>query len=144
MNRLKLIFNQTLMVSTAILFGLGLKAAFDCFVYGDADISWQWYIPLTIIFTGFLCSVPSVIFLDDEKTSKTGIRIRCLLHFLALFGVVSLCGRLFGWYSSLTEFLFIAVMYILIYLFVWIATYWLMKKSDNKINEALNEVRDEE
>ena len=132
------------MISTAILFGLGLEAVINRFLYGDMQIIWEWYNPLTIIFTGFLCSVPTVILLDSERSSKAGVFVKIGLHFLVVLGVVSLCGRLFGWYQSLSGFLLLALMYILIYLFVWIATYWLVKTNDNKINKALNEVRDEE
>jgi hypothetical protein len=144
MNRLKLIFNQTLMISTGILFGLGIKALI-AYISGDqVEISWQWFIPLSIVFTGFLCAIPSVIFLDDEDPFHMHISVKITLHFLAILGVVSICGRLFGWYSDFKEWLAIAVMYVIIYFFVWVATFWLAKSDENKINNALNDIHDEE
>ncbi|MBR5419713.1 MAG: DUF3021 domain-containing protein [Lachnospiraceae bacterium] len=144
MNRIKLIFNQTLMISTAILFGLGIQACAAAVLYGDKQIVWDWYTPFTIIFTGFLCSIPSVIFLEEGETEKSHFFVKVVLHFFAILGVVSLCGKLFGWYSSLRDYLWILLMYVVIYFFVWGATYWLIKKDENKINKALEEFRDEE
>ena len=49
MNRCKLIFNQTLMVSTAILFGLGIEELIEYLGSGDEWMNWQWYIPLGLL-----------------------------------------------------------------------------------------------
>lgn len=144
MNRIKLIFNQTLMISTAILFGLGIEAMIYAVFFDELEIVWDWYIPFTIIFTGFLCSIPSVIFLEDGVMEKSSFSVKVVLHFFALLGVVSLCGRQFGWYSTLNAYLWILIMYIVIYIFVWIATYWLAKNDENRINKALKDVQDEE
>ena len=61
MKKAKIIFNQTLMISTGILFGLGIQSLIGC-INGSGDhIRWPWHIPLTIIFTGFgmlLCPAP--------------------------------------------------------------------------------------
>ena len=118
MNRLKLIFSQTLMISTGILFGLGIQGMIDMVAHEDVTIVWEWYIPFSIIFTGFLCSIPSVIFLDDEGIAKLKFSIKVTIHFLAMLGVVSICGKLFGWYTELREYLYILAMYVVIYFFV--------------------------
>ncbi|MCR4791396.1 MAG: DUF3021 domain-containing protein [Lachnospiraceae bacterium] len=144
MNRLKLIFNQTLMISTGILFGLGIQALLARLCGEQTEVSWQWFIPLSIVLTGFLCAIPSVIFLDEEDPFGLHISVKITLHFLAILGVVSLCGRLFGWYDSFSEWLVIAVMYVIIYAFVWAATFWLAKSDANKINDALKDMQDEE
>ncbi|MBR3524476.1 MAG: DUF3021 family protein [Lachnospiraceae bacterium] len=144
MNRIKLIFNQTLMISTGILFGLGVQALLYAVFFDDTQIIWPWYTPFAIIFTGFLCSLPSVIFLEEEGTETLGFKLKLVLHFFAILGVVSLCGRLFGWYSTLRAYLAIVVMYVVIYVFVWVATYWLIRKDENRINKALEDLRDEE
>ncbi len=144
MNRIKLIFNQTLMISTGILFGLGIQAMLESFLHNDVTIVWEWYIPFSIIFTGFLCSIPSVVFLDDEGMTKLNFSVKVAIHFFAILGVVSLCGKLFGWYMELSEYLHIVIMYVIIYFFVWVATFWLAKKDEDKINNALKDVMDEE
>ena len=60
MKRCKIIFNQTLMISTGILFGLGIQELIRWLAGGITEIRWPWYIPLTIIFTGLLCSLASL------------------------------------------------------------------------------------
>ena len=128
------------MISTGILFGLGIQGMFDVILRGDATIVWDWYIPFTII----LCSIPSVIFLEEDGMAGLSFSLKVVIHFFALLGVVSLCGRLFGWYTELGEYLYIAGMYVVIYFFVWVATFWLAKKDEDRINNALKDVMDEE
>ena len=57
---------------------------------------------------------------------------------------MSLSGHFCGWYSNLSEYLIIVIMYIIIYAFVWIATVWMLKVDEKKINDAISEIRDEE
>ena len=142
MNKLKLIFNQTLMISTGILFGLGIQAFFGAILSNDTQIIWDWYTPFSIVFTGFLCSIPSVFLTLENDVKETRFILRLVIHFITLLGVVSLCSKLFHWYSSLTEYLWIVLMYVVIYFFVWVATYWLAKNDENKINKALKDISD--
>lgn len=144
MNRAKLIFNQTLMVSTAILFGMGVRTAVLFVTTGEYMISWQWYIPLSIVAVGFLCALVSLILYEDSMGAKVNMRLRICLHCLLVFAIVSLSGYFFGWYTNLTEYLLIVVMYIIIYAFVWISTAWMLKADEKKINDAISEIRDEE
>lgn len=144
MNKAKLIFNHTLMISTAILFGLGVRTAVMFFATGSYMINWEWYIPLSIIAVGFLCSLASLLLYDDPAISRANMRVRICLHFLLVLAIVSISGCFFGWYSDLAGYLLILIMYILIYAFVWISTVWMLRTDEKKINEAINEIRDEE
>lgn len=144
MNKMKLVFSQTLMISTAILFGIGIQSALQALFSEDVYIVWEWYIPFSVILTGFFCSLPSVLITGYENLKKTVIRLRILLHLLSIWGIVSLSGFIFGWYSDFKEWLVISVMYLFIYFFVWIGTWWLSKEDDKKINDALSEIRDKE
>ena len=144
MNRAKLIFNQTLMISTAILFGMGIRTAVHFATADEYMINWQWYIPLSIIAVGFLCALASLILYDDSATGKVNMRVRVCLHCILVLAIVSLSGHFFNWYSSLAEYLIIVIMYIIIYAFVWIATVWMLKVDEKKINDAISEIRDEE
>ena len=144
MKKWKLIFSQTLMISTGILFGVGVQALIQHLNTGMKNLEWQWYIPLSIIFTGFLCALASLFLLEDEgeKVSRSGLRI--VLHFLFLFGVVAGCGYLFGWYDNALGLAVIGGMYVLIYGFVWAGSLWMGKADEKKINEAIDQIRDEE
>ena len=145
MNRCKLIFNQTLMISTAILFGLGIGELIEYIRYGDDMMSWPWYNLLSIIFTGFLCALASLLLVDEDSGKKLpNMKLRIVLHFLVLSAVVAGCGYLFRWYESFEQFIPIAVIYVLTYIFVWISTLWICKSDEKKINEAINDIRDED
>ena len=144
MKKWRLIFMQTLMISTGILFGVGVQALVGHLQTGSETLSWQWYIPLSIIFTGFLCSLATLLLREDDGKDITRSRLRIVLHFLLLFGVVAGCGYLFGWYDSAAGFAVIGGMYVLIYGFVWAASIWMGKADEKKINEAIDGIRDEE
>ncbi len=144
MKKWRLIFIQTLMISTGILFGVGVQALVGHLQTGSETLSWQWYIPLSIIFTGFLCSLATFLLQEDDGKDITRSRLRIALHFLLLFGVVAGCGYFFGWYDSAAGFAVIGGMYVLIYGFVWAASIWMGKADEKKINEAIDGIRDEE
>ena len=144
MRRCKIIFNQTLMISTGILFGLGIQELIRWLADETTEIRWPWYIPLTIIFTGFLCSLASLFLVDEDGSDVTHAKGRIALHFITLLVVVALCGWLFGWYSDFGEFAVIAVMYVVIYIFVWVGSLWITKSDEKKINEAIKDIQDEE
>ena len=129
MKKWKIIFSQTLMISTGILFGVGVQGLINHLNTGAEMLRWQWYIPLSII-------------LEGKSVSRS--RLRIVLHFLFLFLVVAGCGYLFGWYETAGELAVIGGMYVLIYGFVWLGSLWMNKADEKKINEAINEIRDEE
>ena len=144
MTKIKILFNQTLMISTAILFGIGVQSLLQYMLRGQGDFTWPWYLPLSIVFTGFLCALPTMLILDIDSESKKKVIVRNVIHFILVGGVVSFCGYLFKWYDNLEDYLPILVMYVLIYLFVWGATLWLVKTDEKKINEAIKQFRDED
>ena len=144
MTKLKILFNQTLMISTAVLFGVGVQTFLRFLLYGEVDFTWPWYTPFSIVLTGFLCALPTMLILNGEADSKKKGIIRTLIHFVLVGGVVSFCGYLFGWYDDLADYLPILIMYILIYMFVWFYTLWLLKSDEKKINEAIKRFTDEE
>lgn len=143
MNKAKIIFNQTMMISTAVLFGMGIETAIMFLVAGQYMIEWQWYIPLSVVLVGFLCALASLV-LYDETDNESHQRLRVVIHFILVLGIVSLFGYLFDWYSDLTGYLIIAIMYVIIYTFVWISTSWMLKADEKKINDAIDRIRDEE
>ena len=144
MRKWKIIFTQTLMISTGILFGVGVQALISHLAFGVGKLSWPWYIPLSIILTGFLCALGTLLLLEEEGRDLNCSKLRILLHFIFLFLVVAGCGYLFGWYETPAELAVIGGMYVLIYVFVWFGSLWVNKADEKKINEAISEIRDEE
>ena len=144
MQKVKTIFSQTLMISTAILFGIGMLMLVQHFSLGVQTFSFQWSDPLSICLTGFLSSLPTYFLLDMDNLKKSKVRIRMGIHFVLVLGIVILCASLFHWFGQIINIRIICLMYSLIYLFVWGATAWMAKADEIKINEAIQALQDPE
>ena len=144
MQKVKTIFSQTLMISTAILFGIGILMLVQHFLLGVQTFSFQWSDPLSICLTGFLSSLPTYFLLDLDSLKKSEVWIRMGLHFVSVLGIVVLCASLFHWFGQIINLRILCLMYSLIYLFVWGATVWMAKADEIKINEAIKDLQDSE
>lgn len=144
MQKVKTIFSQTLMISTAILFGIGILMLVQHFSLGVQMFSFQWSDPLSICLTGFLSSLPTYFLLDMDSLKKSEVWIRMGLHFVSVLGIVVFCARLFHWFGQIINLRILCLMYSLIYLFVWGATAWMAKADEIKINEAIKDLQDSE
>lgn len=146
MNRFKLWLEQTMMISFAILVGIIVEGLIYCIFGGDplSEFKLSWIQLLSVVLTGAVCSVPTVIWLTDTDMPKNKFIIRLILHCIGLYVIVSVFGKIFDWYNQLDGFLFMTIIYFLVYAFVWVVTLWFHKRDDNKINKALDDIRDEE
>ena len=144
MQKVKTIFSQTLMISTAILFGIGMLMLIQHFLLGVQTFSFQWSDPLSICLTGFLSSLPTYFLLDLDNLKKSEVWIRMGLHFVSVLGIVVLCASLFHWFGQIINLRILCLMYSLIYLFVWGVTAWMAKADEIKINEAIKDLQDSE
>ena len=144
MQKVKTIFSQTLMISTAILFGIGMLMLVQHFSLGVQTFSFQWGDPLSICLTGFLSSLPTYFLLDMDSLKKREVWIRMGIHFVSVLGIVVLCASLFHWFGQIINLRILCLMYSIIYLFVWGATAWMAKADEIKINEAIKELQDSE
>ncbi len=144
MQKLKIIFHQTFMISTAILFGIGMLMLIQHMVSGVQTLSLQWSDPLSICLTGFLSSLPTYFLLDMDSLKKSEVWIRMGIHFVLVLGIVVLCASLFHWFGQIINLRILCLMYSLIYLFVWGVTAWMAKADEIKINEAIKDLQDSE
>ena len=144
MQKVKTIFSQTLMISTAILFGIGILMLVQHFSLGMQTFTFQWSDPLSICFTGFLSSLPTYFLLDMDSLKKSEVWIRMGLHFVSVLGIVVFCASLFHWFGQIINLRILCLMYSLIYLFVWGVTAWMAKADEIKINEAIKDLQDSE
>ena len=142
MNAAKKLFIQSMIISTSILFLNGINAVFQHFA--GNDIVLQWYHPISIVLTGVLCSLPTVLLLDWDQWDRKTLWIRVALHCLALWAAVAGAGWLFKWYTDAEGFIAVSVVFFVIYVFVWLSSHWLDKQDEKKINRALDEIRDRE
>lgn len=145
MNRFKLWLEQTMTISFAIYVGIILEGLVYAMM-GDPLTSFNltWLQLVSVILTGALCSLPTVFWLADTDIPKNKFIVRIILHCIGLYAIVSLFGYIFKWYVKLDGFIMMTVIYFLVYVFVWIVTLWFHKRDDNKINKALDDIRDEE
>lgn len=143
MDKLKILFQQTLMISTGILFMVGVDGLVSHLLGMSFEI--EWYDPFSIILTGLLCSIPTwLLLIWDEECSKRRFILQVFLHCLVILAIVSMMGWMFNWYSTLSQYFMVLTAYFAIYIFVWAATIWLHKTDENKINHALKNIQDEE
>ena len=144
MNKIKTIINDMVIISTAMVFGLGIQEMIMHFTRGIRSFEMPWYIPLTIPFVSFLCALPSALMNDRDELSKKQIYFRIFLHFICLWLVVTICGFGFKWYSLVSEYMAIMLVFIIIYVGVWLLSWWLGKRDEDMINEALRKIHDKE
>lgn len=146
MNKVKLWLEQWIMVSFAILAGIVLEGVVYALMDGDdlGAFSLNWYQMLSVILTGMICGIPTVLLLEDEGHSKIPSWLRNVLHFFCTYLLVIGMGKVFSWYTNPFGFVMVTMIYVLVYAFVWAVTAWFHKQEDNKINKALDDIRDEE
>ena len=142
MQKAKIIFHQTVMISAAILFGIGVQMILQHYIEGAESLTLSWNVPISICFTGFLCSLPTYFLLDLDSLKKNVMWMKIVIHFISVGGIVVLCGYLFDWYGSLFNVQSIIVMYSIIYIFVWFVTAWIAKSDEIKINAAIKDMQD--
>ena len=142
MQKAKIIFHQTVMISAAILFGIGVQMILQHYIEGAESLTLSWNVPISICFTGFLCSLPTYFLLDLDSLKKNVMWMRIVIHFISVGGIVVLCGYLFDWYGSLFNIQSTLIMYSIIYIFVWFVTAWIAKSDEIKINAAIKDMQD--
>ncbi len=142
MQKAKIIFHQTVMISAAILFGIGIQMILQHYISGVESLTLSWNVPISICLTGFLCSLPTYFLLDLDSLKKNVMWMRIVIHFISVGGIVVLCGYLFDWYGSLFNVQSTLIMYSIIYIFVWFVTAWIAKSDEIKINAAIKDMQD--
>lgn len=144
MNGAKKIFVQSMMISTGILFLNGILAVFQHFSGDGKDIVLLWYHPITIILTGVLCALPTLLLKNRDQWDPKTFLLRVALHALSLYAVILGMGWLFQWYTDAEGCLGVSVVFFLVYAFVWLSSHWLDKQDEKQINQALENIRDQE
>ena len=146
MNKVKLWLEQTMTISFAVLVGIVIEGLIYCLFGGDPldEFKLSWIQLLSVVLTGAVCSVPTVIWLTDFDVPKNKFIVRLILHCIGFYAIVSVFGWIFNWYNKLDGFIFMTIIYFLVYIFVWVVSLWFHKRDDNKINKALDDIRDED
>ena len=98
--------------------------------------------PITIILTGILCALPTLLLRNRDQWTRETFALRIALHALALYAVILGMGWLFQWYTDAAGCFGVSVVFFLVYGFVWLSSHWLDKQDEKKINQALEGIRD--
>ncbi len=145
MNRLKLIFEQTMLVSFMVLCYISV---FGLFALRDTGMGFDWYIPGSIVLASFLCSLITVFLLysavENKDESPVQYYIKLVAHFILLYALIMSFGHLFYWYRGTFGFILTSVIYVLIYAGTWVGTILLFRRDEKLISDALDKIRDEE
>lgn len=142
MSNLKILFQQVCMISTGILFIIGLNGMVEHLTGGTFDF--PWYYPFSIILVGFLSALPTFLFILRAWGKQRRFIVNLILHCLSIWAIVAIVGWVCGWYVTLKEFLLLTIGYLAVYIFVWVVSLWALLKEDKKINQALTDIQDEE
>lgn len=142
MSNLKILFHQVCMISTGILFIIGINRTINHFTGGNFES--LWYYPFSIILVGFLSALPTYLFVLKEWGKQKRFLVNLILHCLSIWVIVAIAGWIFKWYCTWKQLLILAIEYIVIYIFVWVGSWWSFLAEDKKINQALADIQDEE
>lgn len=142
MRKLKILIQQAMTISTGTVLGIGLEGYFVERQGFEFALGWEDLI--IIVVTGLICAIPSLIWLTEEELTRKQFIIRLIVHCLLLYGMVSGIGYVAHWYRGPVEFAFVSVIYFLVYLFVWLVSYWVGWRNQEQINQALKEIQDKE
>ena len=138
----KLILGQTLLISIGTYMVIGVEGMIQHF-QGE-EMSIPWYQVWAILLVGFITALPSVVWLGNEKVLPKHPVIKIVVHFLMLYGVISLAGKILNWYSKLKWYLIMSVGFFIVYAMVWLITIWFLKQEEDSINRKLEEIQDED
>ncbi len=145
MNKIKLIIEQTMMVSFMVLCYISV---YGLVILRKENFGFDWYIPGSVVLASFFCSLITVLLLYNATESKDESPVKyyisVVLHFILLYGVIMGFGYFFYWYRSTFGFILTSVIYVLIYAGSWVGTLLLFRHDEKLISDALDKIRDEE
>lgn len=143
MKRLKEIIQLTMLISFMVLCYISI---YGLIVMRKNDWSFDWYIPGSIVASGFLCSLVTSFLLYDDGSGKAVPAIishlKIAAHFILLYGVIMGAGHLFYWYKDMQGFILTSVIYVVIYVGAWIGSGIMFRRDEKMISQALENIRD--
>lgn len=142
MQKVRLIFNQALLISVGMMVVVGIMGCMY-HIQGEEFVL-PWYLPFSLLACGVACALPTLLLVDDGLLGRFPDYLRKIIHFITVLLVVSVFGYVFKWYADISEYISIMMSYVVIYFVVWIVTLLLYRQEAQQINQALNNIRDEE
>ncbi len=137
-NVIKLLAIQAVTVSFCIVLGNAIIGVIAHFV--GHEITYPWYFLASVILTGILSALPTLIFYIKGLPFIAQI----IIHFVLLLGVISLAQIIFGLGFELLDMISLYSIFIITYGLVWIISYQINKLDEKNINRLLEESKDTE
>jgi len=141
---LKFIFILTCVITIAQIIGVSATHAYWYAISGT-----RYYIPVDSLYnyplTGFIAALPTLIFINSDRTTKISWRIRLVTHFFLtlILTVLSYPSNWYGWYGwrylfELTRKGYFNVLFI-VFLLVYVTGIYVFRHEQKKLSEKLNE-----
>lgn len=140
MDKIRGLSLQSIIIAVCIFINLSIQMAVGHYVNGTQVYEIRWYLPVSILVTAVLCSLPSLLLSGDRELIVRDY----LLHYGSIGLIVMISGALYGWYGTVFEASMMAITYTIIYGAVWLMMAWLTKREEKAINQALREIQDED
>ncbi len=145
MKKLKIVMEQTMLVSFLVLCAVSL---YGLFVMKKNEWCFDWYTPGSIVVTSFFCSLVTVLLLYNDKYDKELSPLMhnlvTLLHFALMYVIIISFGHFCNWYTTLNGFTLISVIFLIVYAAAWIGTGLMFRHDEKLISDALDNVRDKD
>ena len=133
---LKVVFQHFLMITVGVLF-------FTSIGHIDSESLPPFY-PWAVMLSGVVGSVPSLLFYFKNEPSRCQFVVRVILHFIFIGIAIMTLGYLFGWYTNLSEGISVFIGIVIVYILVWVLSFWLDHAQAKNINDALKRLNDDE
>ena len=135
-NMIKTVFQHFLMITVGVLFFTGISA----FSRESYPATYPW----TVMLSGVVGVVPSFLFYFKNEPTRGQFVVRVILHFIFIGISIMTLGYFFEWYTNLLEGISVFIGIIIVYVLVWVLSFWLDHTQAKNINDALNRLNDDE
>ena len=144
MKRMKVILEQTMLVSFLVLCAVSL---YGLFVMKKNEWCFDWYTPGSIVVASLMCSIVTVLMLYNEwyntaSALKQGIITLILL--ILIYVIIMVFGHISHWYTTTSGFIRISIIFVVVYAGAWVGTGIMFRHDEKLISDALDNVRDKE
>ena len=133
---LKIVFQHFLMITVGVLF-------FTSLGHIGAE-SLPTFYPWAVMLSGVVGVVPSFLFYFRNEPTRSQFIFRVILHFIFIVIAIMTLGYFFGWYTDFSEGMSVFIGVIIVYVLVWVLSFWLNHTQAKNINDALNRLNDDE
>lgn len=120
-------------ITVGVLFVISLATTLGGVEYYPTEYPWM------ILLTGLLTSFPALIYHSKKELSGKQLKIRFVIHFIVVAGIVMTLGYIWKWYESLGYAVIVFLMYMFVYAIVMAYSYFIQYRTAISINKALKD-----